>query len=71
MASRAPREDGLTEVVIPTSSLRPVDAMSDHGEQLATLLESHCMSMRRNVMVQCNSILTVFGAWLCDNGLPA
>lgn len=51
MASRAPREDGPTEVVIPTSSLRPVDAMSDHGEKLATLLESHCMSMRRNVMV--------------------
>lgn len=47
-----PSDVGMTEVVIPTTSIRPpVDVMSDHGEKLATLLESHCMSMRRSVMV--------------------
>eukprot|EP00892_Ulva_mutabilis_P008424 jgi/Ulvmu1/5954/UM026_0076.1 len=50
MLPQSPREDGRTEIVVPTSALRQVDAISDHGEKLSTLLESHCMSIRRNMM---------------------
>lgn len=41
----------LQDVTVPTNVAAVLPEPVDHGEQLATLLETNCASMRRSMMV--------------------